>query len=96
VIASYAFGWATLTWWTYVILAAVTILSVWFACWATDRDERRAGRALGPCLTYMGDVFDENGFRPGWCFLLEGHEGDHRDHAGLTVTDRLYGLNQDH
>lgn len=92
-IADYAFGWATLTWWTYAILAAVTILSVWFACWMTERDERSQEWAAKPCLMYMGDVFGESGFHPVWCHLMAGHEGEHRDHGGLTVADRLY---QDH
>lgn len=86
-IADYAFGWATLTWWTYLILAAVVVLSTWIASRVAERevDDRTQ-----PCMEYMGEVLGDHGFRPAWCFLVDGHEGDHRDHEGMTVVDRLY------
>lgn len=77
-----AFGWATLTWWTWPALVVTVVGSVYAAWYLTLWQERReearkeAGHGPFPCLRLV--AHDRHG-RPRWCFERDDHVGPCRD-----------------
>lgn len=81
-----AFGFATLTWWTYLILLVVVFTLVYGAWILVTWQERREERAAGPrpCLTHLGTEPDGIEW---WCFRQEGHDGPHLNHWGVDPSE---------
>lgn len=85
-----AFGFATLTWWTYLILLVVVFTAVYGVWTLVSWQERREERAAGPrpCLWYMGtDMSGEGYTMDHWCWLRDGHEGQHINQWGVPQED---------
>lgn len=82
-----AFGFATLTWWTYLILLVVVFTSVYGAWILVTWQEQRGERAAGPrpCLEHMGT--DMGQVHDHWCWLIDGHEGQHINQWGVPQED---------
>lgn len=82
-----AFGFATLTWWTYLILLVVVFTAVYGVWTLVSWQERREERASGPrpCLEHMGT--DMSGETDHWCWLIDGHEGQHINQWGVPQED---------
>ena len=84
-----AFGFVTLTWWTWPILCAVVLLAVYAAqrlsAWR-DRAYEKRNRSLTPepCVAYMGTDTDDYDH---WCWLRDGHDGEHRNLWGVPQSD---------
>lgn len=71
-----AFGFATLTWWTYLILLVVVFTAVYGSwvlfSWQERREEKRRGPF--PCFHHMGTRTDGLEL---WCWQQDGHDGPH-------------------
>lgn len=85
-----AFGWATLTWWTWPVLMVTVVGSVYAAWYLTLWQERRAearkeaDHGPFPCLRLVARDW---GDRPCWCFEADGHDGPCRDLRGTTAEE---------
>lgn len=79
-----AFGWATLTWWTWPLLFLVTMAAVYTAVRAAFRGEIKDGPA--PCLEHLGTEPDGVEW---WCFLTSGHDGPHLNQWGVDPSEDL-------
>lgn len=83
-----AFGFMTLKWWTWLVLWAVVLFSVYSAqrlsAWRDARLEARQERGPEPCLAHMGadaDQFEH------WCWKRYGHDGPHMNCWGVPQGD---------
>jgi len=81
-----AFGFATLVWWTWPLMAALVFFSVW-AAWSTVtwQEDRRDRDAVRPCLEYLGP--DVSGGVDHWCWQRDGHDGEHLNQWGFPRSD---------
>lgn len=72
-----AFGWASLTWWTWPLLILTVTGSVWLAwlgtLWQERRHQDRERRGKYPCLRHMEKI---HGIGDLYCGMLDGHAGD--------------------
>jgi len=87
-ISAVAFGWATLTWWSWLLMALVVFSSTYGAYRLASWQEN--GRT-GPCLEHLGTFERRRSRTDAWCFLPAGHRGVHRDHDGFAPAE-LAGL----
>lgn len=83
-----AFGFMTLKWWTWPVLWAVVLFSVYSAqrlsAWRDARLEARQERGPEPCLAHMdtdADQFEH------WCWKRFGHDGPHMNCWGVPQDD---------
>lgn len=89
-ISAVQFGWATLTWWSWLLMALVVFASTYGAYrLASWQEERDAGPR--PCFEHLGTFERERSRTDAWCFLPAGHRGVHRDHDGFAL-EELAGL----
>lgn len=73
-----AFGFATLTWWTWPLLFLVVVLAVYVAVRVSTWQDNRKYEQFGPhpCLKHLGTEPDG---REWWCWMREGHTGPHHN-----------------
>ncbi len=86
-----AFGWATLTWWTWPLIFLVTMAAVYAAVWFAFRSEREPDGPV-PCLAHLGTEPDGIEW---WCMLIHRHDGVHRNQWGGDPAEDLDEFNNE-
>lgn len=78
-----AFGWATLTWWSWPLLFLVVLAAVYVAVRLGFREDDDTVR---PCLAHLGTEADGLEW---WCMLKHGHDGTHLNQWGVDPSEDL-------